>query len=443
MYSDRNTTGFPVDVQISGMGVVSSIGHDLTTFTVSLAEGRSGIRQLDNRCSTGMGATNIIAGIADFNFSYALEVCTSIPPTLKRAALRIARRAPFAIQTCVLSALEAWTTALLHDAHLLPESIGLVMAGHNTTQNYQYQLHEAFQQAPYHLSPRYALQFMDSYLLGVLSEIFKIRGEGFVCGGASASGNVGIIHGLRMIQAGIVDACLVCGVTADLSPMELQGFNAIGALGGKHFHDRADLACRPFDTQHEGFIYGQASACLLLESTTSAKCRGTVGMARLLSGAIRLHASSSSEPNLEGEVQTMRTALQRSSLEPGNIDYVNTHGSSSPLGDKIEMQAIEQVFGEHFPNIWLNSSKGLIGHCLYSAGVVEVIASVVQMRQGFIHPSLNLDTPINNRAKFSGPIAVRHPIHTAMSNSFGFGGINTSVVLGSIPQPKNSPKQDR
>jgi len=121
--------------------------------------------------------------------------------------------------------------------------------------------------------------------------------------------------------------------------------------------------------------------------------------------------------------------LQQSGLAANEIDYLNTHGSSSPLGDKVEIQAIEQVFGEYFARVRLNATKGLTGHCLYSAGVVETIATVMQMQQGFIHANLNLENPINTRANFCGPTAVSQQIHTTMSNSFGFGGINTSIVL--------------
>jgi malonyl-ACP decarboxylase len=415
-------------VQITAMGIVSAIGHDIAEFSHSLAAGKSGIRRIERNTTPPLPVA-IGAEIDGFCFEQMLEQFSDMPESLTQSALHIARRSPFTVQTSVISALQAWRQARLDESPLKPERIGLVIAGHNTTQNYQYSLCPDFRRNPEYLSPRYALQFMDSNQIGVLSEIFNIRGEGFVTGGASASGNVGIIHGTRLIQAGLVDACLVVGVVADLSPMEIQGFYTIGAMGGKQFHDQPEKACRPFDALHEGFIYGQASACLVLESATSADTRNVPGLANILGGAINLHATASSQPDIDGETKAMNAAMQQSGLAANEIDYVNTHGSSSPLGDSVEIQAIEQVFGDHFPRIRLNATKGLTGHCLNSAGVVETIATVVQMQQGFIHANINLENPINTRANFCGPTAVSQQIHTAMSNSFGFGGINTSMVL--------------
>lgn len=417
-------------VQITGMGIVSAIGQDIPSFAAALKTGQSGISR-SQRHTTPPLAVDIAAEITAFDFAQSIRSIPGLPTALIQTALHVTRRAPLALQTSVAAALQAWCQAGLSET-VEPERIGLVVAGHNTTQHDQYALHDAFVAQPEYLSPRYALQFMDSNQIGVISEILNIRGEGLTCGGASASGNVGIIQAQRLIQAGVVDACLVIGVMANLSPMEIQAFHAIGAMGGKVFHDRPQQACRPFDTQHEGFIYGQASACLVLESAASAGRRNAPVLARVAGGAIRLHACASSEPSRPGEADVMRAALQQSGLEPGDIDYLNTHGSSSPLGDSVELDAISDVFGAHFPQLWLNATKGLSGHCLYSAGVVEAIASVIQIQQGFLHPNLNLDTPIRPDARFSSSVAEHVGIATTMSNSFGFGGINTSIVLQKI-----------
>jgi malonyl-ACP decarboxylase len=224
-------------------------------------------------------------------------------------------------------------------------------------------------------------------------------------------------------------------VAADLSPMDIQGFHAIGAMGGRHFANAPEKACRPFDARHEGFIYGQASACLVLESDISARARGASALARYRGGAILLHGTASPAPDASGEARAMAEALKRSGLHPEEIVYLNTHGSSSPAGDTAEIEAIARVFGAHFPNLWLNATKGLTGHCLHAAGVVEAVACVVQMADGFLHPNANLETPISPSARFCGTFSVSQPIATAMSNSFGFGGINTSLVLTREPPP--------
>jgi malonyl-ACP decarboxylase len=211
--------------------------------------------------------------------------------------------------------------------------------------------------------------------------------------------------------------------------MDIQGFINIGAMGGKKFLSRPDQACRPFDTQHEGFIYGQACACVVLESESSTLKRAIPFQAEIKGCCLNLDGNSSADPNVHGEERAMLSALERSGFSASEVQYLNTHGSSSPLGDKTEAEAISNVFGGHSSDVWLNATKGLTGHCLYSAGIVEVIATVLQMKEGFLHPNKNLEEQIRKDLRFCGAEAINQNIDVAMSNSFGFGGINTSIVL--------------
>jgi malonyl-ACP decarboxylase len=415
-------------VGITGMGIISSIGDDLHEFCKSLREGTSGIRQMANVKEPKI-TVNIAAELRNFSFLDILDRFQHIPAEKIDHARRLGRRAPFTIQTSIISALQAWHNAKLFNNRPSSDRVGLIVAGQNSTQNYQYDLMPKFRNTPEYLSPRYALEFLETNQVGVLSELFDIKGEGFVVGGASATGNVGIIKGRQLVQLGIVDVCVVMGVVADLSPLDFQGFVSIGAMGGKKYGDQPEKACRPFDDQHEGFIYGQASACVVIESETSARERGAPMMAEIIGTALNLDANSSSDPNINGEAKAMLSALSQAGLSASAVDYLNTHGSSSPLGDKTEAAAISWVFENHLSGLWLNATKSLTGHCLYSAGLVEAIATVVQMKEGFLHGNKNLETPIRNELKFCGADAVNHPIDIAMSNSFGFGGINTSIVL--------------
>lgn len=410
------------------MGIVSSVGSDLSTFSTSLRNGISGIRERTSNQEPEL-PVKIAAEIEDFSFLEWLNQFENLPEEQWRKAKRLGQRAPFAVQTSILSALQAWQNAHLFGGAPAPERMGVIVAGQNSTQNYQYALIPKFRQNPEYLSPRYALEFLETNQVGVLSELFDITGEGFVVGGASATGNVGIIKGFQAILAGLLDVCLVVGVVADLSPMDIQGFVNIGAMGGKRFVDQPEKACRPFDIQHEGFIYGQASACVILESESSASRRGVPLQAGIKGGAINLDGNSSANPNIDGERKAMLSALRQSGLSASEVDYLNTHGSSSPLGDQTEADAIGDVFGSHCANLWLNATKGLTGHCLYSAGIVECIATILQMREGFVHPNRNLEEPIRDDLRFCGEEAVAQRINIAMSNAFGFGGINTSLVL--------------
>lgn len=331
------------------------------------------------------------------------------------------------VQAATAAALEAWTRADLTRKPISPERLGVVVAGNNLTKHVHYAMAPKFHNDPAYLPGRYAIQFLDTDHVGTLSEILEIRGEGFTAGGASASGNVGLIKGLQMLQLGLADGCLVVGGMTDLSPVEIQGFSNAGAMGGKQFVDEPDLACRPFDKDHEGFIYGQASACLFLETQTSAQRRGLPFLSELASGAMVLDGHRLSEPNVEGETRVMRTAMERAGITPDQVDYLNTHGSSSPLGDATEMKAVRNIWPEQTP--WLNATKGITGHCLCAAGVVEAAATILQMNRGFLHPNRNLDHPIDPQARFASGTAQEADLKVALSNSFGFGGINSSIVL--------------
>lgn len=415
-------------VVVTGVGIISAIGLNARDFSRWLQEGRSGIGFLRSLPGPPI-SVKIGAEIRDFSFESALSQYSLLPEHLLAKASQSARRSPFTIQASVLAALESWEGAQLSGRRISPENLGIIIAGSNLNQRYQYESYQKFRQNPEYLNPRYVLHFMDTDHLGTLSEIFGIQGEGFTIGGASASGNVGILRGFRLVQAGFVEACLVVGALMDLSPMELQGFFNLGAAGGKRFRDEPAKACRPFDKDHEGFIYGQASGCLVLESLESSKRRGVPVLAEILGGSLVLDGNRLADPNEEGEVRAMELALRQAKVVPDNIDYLNTHGTSSPLGDETEIRAVRRVFKENLSHLWINATKGLTGHCLCSAGVVEGIASIIQMQEGFVHPNVNLENPIDRECRWVGREAAPDRINISMSNSFGFGGINSSIIF--------------
>ncbi|XIH09816.1 beta-ketoacyl-ACP synthase [Priestia aryabhattai] len=418
-------------VVVTGMGIISSIGNNLASYEESLTSGKSGISFLGNITKNDI-SVKIGAPIRDFSYQKTLKEFNSLPKKLIEKASQFINRYSFAVQATILSALEAWEQSKLYKKEILSERLGIIVAGSNLTQHLQYDLYEQFQLNPEYLTPRYGLQFMDTDYLGALSDIFDIHGEGMTVGGASASGNVGIIKGVQAVKFGLMDACMVSGPLINLSPMEMQGFYNMGAMGGKTFKDDPHAACRPFDVQHEGFIYGQASGCIILESLESAKQRGVPILAEVVGGAIVLDGNHLSNPSEEGELRVMELALKQAQINAEEIDYLNSHGSSSPLGDRTEVKAIRQVFEKNLSELWINSTKSLTGHCLNSAGIVEIITSIIQIQKGFIHPNLNLNDPIDQHCKFNGNKAINANIKFAMSNSYGFGGINSSIVLKKI-----------
>ncbi|MCX6048541.1 MAG: beta-ketoacyl synthase N-terminal-like domain-containing protein [Chloroflexi bacterium] len=412
-------------VGITGMGVVTAAGQGLDAFTLALQTGQSGIKQRPAASDLPLAFGGLLA---DFELSAELMKLSDQADGLGQKAQTVARRAPLSVQASVLSAVEAWRRAQLATRTIDSTKISLVVAGQNLNQGYHYAIQQKYQATPEYLPPRYGLHFLDTDQVGVLSALLGIHGEGQTVGGASASGNVGLMHGYRLVQWGLAEICVVVGALQDLSPLEIHAFAALGALGGKTIRE-ADRACRPFDRQREGFIYGQGSGCLILESEASAKRRGVDPLAELVGCALVLDGNHLIDPNAAGEAQAMRQALQMANLAPADVDYLNAHGTASVLGDVTEITAIKEVFGEAVTQLWLNSTKSLTGHCLTAAGTIEAIATILQMKGGFVHPNLNLEQPIDDACRFVGQQSQSATINIAMSNSFGFGGINSSIVL--------------
>lgn len=415
-------------VVVTGMGVVTAAGHNVTEFSGALKQGRSGIRQLSDSTPLPleMGAL-----LTDFSVEKALGKLNDISEHLHHKASSFARRAPLSVQASVVSAAEAWQQAQVTAAEFDPTRISLMVAGHNLNRWESHALQQKYQDDLEYLPPRYGVQFLDTDQVGTLSELLEIHGEGMTMGGASASGNVALIQGCRLIGWGVADVCVVVGALMNLSPLELQALRSTGALGGKAISS-ASKACRPFDQDREGFIYGQGSGCLILEDAESAARRGVEPLVALAGYGMKLDGNRLTDPNAMGEAEAMRRALQSAGVSSGAVDYINTHGTSSQLGDEAEIAAIRELFGEAAGSIWLNSTKSLTGHCLTAAGVIEAVATIIQMKEGFLHPNLNLKRPLDATCRFVGPQSQPAAIQVALSNSFGFGGINTAVLLRKI-----------
>jgi malonyl-[acp] decarboxylase len=400
-----NATG----VVVTGMGVVCSIGTDVETFAAALRAGRSG------------------AELRGFALEPAVAGRESLPGPLRRRALSAGRRAPLPVQASLGAALEAWESSRLHDGPVPPDQVGLVVAGNNLNGQLTERARSRYGDQPLYLPGRFALHQLDTDHVGTLSQVIGIAGEGFTVGAASASGNVGIISASRLVEAGAVRACLVVGALTDLSSLERQALVNIGALADTS----GDGARGPFDRCSPGFVYGQGAACLVLEPEESARRRGATILAGIAGYDLKLDGNSLADPREDGEAHVIASSLRRAGVEPGAVSYVNAHGTGSALGDEVELRALRRALGGAFSRPWLNSTKALTGHCLSAAGVLEAVATIVQMRGGFVHPTVSLRDPIDPAFRFVGPRAQPAEIRFAVSNGFGFGGFNTSVTLAS------------
>ena len=404
-------------VAITGMGVVSALGIGLEAFDSALRTGNSGICQ-----KVSDDDVDVWAPLPDCNVVSQCEKLGVDEATIKRLT-RVSHRSSKGLKCSLVAATEAWKQAGLE--YLDGEQVGLIIAGNNLTNNETVDTYQRLLQGK-HVRPSYAVQFLDTNYVGVISEALSLYGEGYSIGGASASGGVAIAQGRRAILSGDVSAVLIVGVPMLLSRAELSAFYSAGALYQGGVTDDPSLASCPFDQGAAGFVYGQAAAALVLEPYERA---GERALAILKSATMALDANHSTNPRIETEKKVMQAAMKQASLKPCDIDLVSTHGTSSALGDKVEASALSGVFDQVGARPWINATKSLTGHCLSSAGIIEAVAAVLQLRGCYMHPNPTLYRPINSSLSWVGNRAQQCQFQAVMSNSFGFGGINSSQIF--------------
>ncbi|MDX3529652.1 beta-ketoacyl synthase N-terminal-like domain-containing protein [Streptomyces sp. ID05-39B] len=412
-------------VVVTGLGVHCAAGAGLAAFTDALRAGRSALLPAADRDADSPGAP-----LPPFDYPALLTERRAHGGWVPQKAARTAARSPLGVQVSVLTAAEAWAHAGLTEEALPPERLGLVVAGNNLTGAGAHRAADRYRDRPAAVPGRYALHMQDTDQVGVVSEVLGIQGEGCTVGGASASGNIALITAARLLDAGAVDACLVLGAPTELAPVERQAYRALGAMtpaatGAATDHEPP---CRPFDRAHRGFTDGVGGAAVVLETAAGARRRGARVLARLAGHALRLSGTSLADPSEQVEAAVMRTALERAQVTPGQLGYVNTHGTGSPLGDRTEAAALLRVLGPDAPAL-VNATKALTGHCLGAAGVVEAVATLAQLAGGFAHPNPWLTDPVEPRLRFAGTAAVPLAAEFALSNSFGFGGFHSAVVF--------------
>jgi 3-oxoacyl-(acyl-carrier-protein) synthase len=330
--------------------------------------------------------------------------------------------------------LQAYVQAGLADSKIPPERIGHVLAGHDLNGLYTVENFQIFADEPEFIDPLYGMMSLDSDVLSVGSDLLMLKGPSLTVGGACASGNLGILTGLDMIRCGRADAVVVSGGSPQADPVTLQSWAMIDALSFRSFNNQPTKASRPFDKRREGFVPSEGGGSVVLETLESARARGVTIHAEILGASSASDASRLTKPNQEGQARAMRNALYDAGVDPGEIDYLNAHATSTPLGDAVEVAAIKEVLGVRAYQIPVNSTKSIIGHCLTAAGVVEMIATILQMENNVVHPTINQEEKDPELDLDFVPNEARdHRIRVSMSNSFGFGGINSCVIVGRAP----------
>jgi 3-oxoacyl-[acyl-carrier-protein] synthase II len=285
-------------------------------------------------------------------------------------------------------------------------------------------------------TPRYSPFFIPRMIADSASGNISIkngfRGPNFVTTSACASSNDSIIAAFNNIRLGLADVMVTGGSEAAITESGVGGFNALKAMSERN--DDPASASRPYDKDRDGFVLGEGAGALVLEEYEHAKARGAKMYAELIGGGMSSDAYhiTAPDPSGSGVVLVMKNALRDAGIDVSEVDYINTHGTSTPLGDGAEIKAIEQVFGEHAEKINISSTKSMTGHLLGGAGGVEAVACIMAMQNGLVPPTINLHTPdpeINQALNFTPNVAQERDVRIAMSNTFGFGGHNTSVIF--------------
>ena len=420
-------------VVVTGMGIVTPIGENLTEYRDSLMAGRSGItrwKNMDERIESKIGGD-----MSDFDLrAHLARHATVYPPELAQRAARLLRATPQTGCLTSAAALQTFLDAGLPDPALSPERFGHVLAGHNLNARYIFENALTLHDEPEFIDPLYGIMFLDSDVLSVVSELLLCCGPSLTVGGACASGNVALLTALDLLRSGRADGVMVTGGAAAFEPVMLQGWTIAEAMAVRSFNDDPERASRPWDVRREGFVPCEGAGAVMLETLAGAQARGARIYAELLGGAYTSDASRLPKPNAQGQARAMRLALQDAGVSPERVNYINAHATSTILGDTVEVEAIKATFGEHAYHIPVNATKSMVGHCLASAAVVEFVATVLQMAHSFLHPTINLDEQEPGLDLDFVPHHARpYHIEIAVSNAFGFGGINTAVVVGRAP----------
>jgi malonyl-ACP decarboxylase len=397
------------DPKITGLGVTTAAGQGKAGFAQAM---RTGAHAFDFMKRPGRQS-------GDSRFIGAEIDGVTLPPAVDP---KLARGLSWASRVVLATLAEAFEEAGLADVD--PVRIGLIVGGSNFQQRDLSLMRERFRDTPQFIRPSYGMMFLDTDIVGLCTQVFGIRGTSFTLGAASASGQVAAIQAAEAVQSGCLDVCIAVGAPMDLSHWECRGLRSIGAMGSDVFAEAPADACRPFDSDHDGFIYGEACAALVIERADLRPRQRAY--ADLTGWGIVHDGNRNPDASAVGEGRAMAAALARAGMEAAQIDYVNTHGSGSRLGDETELAALR---GTGLEGAWLNATKSITGHGLTAAGAVEIAAVCLQFEGGFLHATRNLSSPIEPGFNWVTGAGVEQRIAAALSLSVGFGGVNSALCL--------------
>ncbi len=404
-------------VVVTGLGALTPLGNSLEESWAGAIAGKSGITAITRFDANGF-ASRIAGEIKNFDPAQYVD---------KKEVRRYDNFAIYALAAAQMLMQDAALTITPDIARRVGVLIGTGMGGIQSLEDEVNVLHQA---GPRKVSPFAVPAIVPNLGSGHVSIRFGAKGPINCSVTACASGTTAIGDAYRTILYGDADAMITGGVEALVTPLGIAGFCAMRALSTRN--DEPERASRPFDRGRNGFVLAEGCGLLMLEELSFALARGAKIYAEIIGYGCTSDAFHMAQPPAghEGAGRSMQAAIADAGLEPADIDYINAHGTSTPLNDLYEAQAIKDLFGEHAARLIVSSTKSMTGHMLGATGAVEAIFSIKALQEGIIPPTINLDDPDDGCDLDFVPNAARKQmINTAMSNSFGFGGVNAVVIF--------------
>jgi len=420
-------------VVITGIGLVTPLGRDSKSTWSRLIEGKSGagpithfkVDDLPARIACLVPRADDLRG-HPVREDWAFDPATAMSPKEHRRVDDFILYGVAAADEAVADS--GWAPRSDEERDRAGVLIGAGIGGLDTIERTALQLER---DGPRKVSPFFIPSALINLASGQVSIKHGLRGPNHSVVTACATGAHAIGDASRLIELGDADMMVAGGAEAACCRLGMAGFAASRALS-TNFNDDPQRASRPYDKDRDGFVMGEGAGCVVLEELEHAKARGAKIYAEVTGYGLSGDAHHITAPAEDGNggYRAMAAALKRSGLSPRDIDYVNSHGTSTPIGDEIELRAIERLFGDSASQLSVSSTKSAIGHLLGAAGAVEAIFCALAIRDGVVPPTLNLDNPsMDTSIDLTARVAKRKAIRSAMSNSFGFGGTNAALIL--------------
>ena len=404
-------------VVITGMGAVTPIGLNVREFWNNLVAGKSGAGPITYFDTT------------QFDTHFACEVKGFKPTDFldRKSSQRMDPFAQFAVISSDMAIADSGLTVKDMDADRIGVVFGSGIGGMRT---YDTQFRNYIEGGPRRISPFFIPMLIPDIACGYISIKHGLKGPNYATVSACATASHAIADAFRIIQYGDADVMVCGGSEGPITPMGLGGFNAMKALSTRN--DAPEKASRPFDKERDGFVMGEGGAALVLEEYEHATKRGARVFAELAGIGMTADAFHITAPpeGGEGAVRSMRRALNDAGITPEDVDYINVHGTSTPLGDISETLAIKTTFGSHASVLNISSTKSMTGHLLGAAGAIEAIAAIMACYTDCIPPTINYEFPDPTcDLNYTPNVAAKRTVHYALSNTFGFGGHNATLIV--------------